>query len=271
TKLAEQLRQPAQAWLASLLRTILALLEGRFADAEQLLAETRSLGERVQSWGATVYHGLGLYLLRREQGRVGEVEGLVRRLAADERTYAIWRCVVANMLAELGVSTEARAELNALAADSFLAVPFDEDWIVSLCLLAEPATRLGERDSAATLYELLLPYADRVAYAYPELCVGPVARYLGLLASAHDRQDEAAECFERAIEMSERIGSRPWLARAQDEFGQLLFRRGHPGDTERARELLDRARAKHAELGMSQTSRGAVAALDSTNPLTMPG
>src|SRR5262249_38143093 len=43
TRLAEELRQPAQKWLVGLVRTHVALLEGRFAEAEQLIDETRSL------------------------------------------------------------------------------------------------------------------------------------------------------------------------------------------------------------------------------------
>jgi tetratricopeptide (TPR) repeat protein len=265
TTLAEELRQPAQRWLVAVHRPVFALLEGRFAEAETLIAEALSTGEHAQSWSAVVNYGLQLYILRREQGRVDEVEQPVRRAAVDHPTYPIWRCVLANMLAELGSTPEARAEFEALAADGFGGLPFDEEWDVSLCLLAETAARLGDGERAATLYELLLPYADRVAVSYPEISVGPVSRFLGILATTCRNFDDAAGHFEDALALSERIGARPWGARTQDDYAQMLFRRSAPDDAEKARSLLASARTTYRELGMG-ASPSSIAADSSTAP-----
>jgi DNA-binding SARP family transcriptional activator len=264
TALAEELGQPAQKWLAGVYRTALLLLEGRFDEAEQLIEETRSIGEEALRWPTAVTYGLQLYLLRREQGRLEEMEELVRRAATDNPTYPIWRCVLADMLLALGSTADARAELDALAAGGFSAIPFDEEWAVSLCFLSEAAARLGEKDNAATLYELLLPYADKVALSYPEISLGPVSRFLGILASTTGRYDEAGRHFEGAIALTERIGARPWLAHTRDDYANTLLRRGEPGDTERARGLLDSARAAYRELGMSPSGSSLGAALAST-------
>jgi eukaryotic-like serine/threonine-protein kinase len=250
TRLADELHQPAQRWLAGVCRTALALLEGRFDEAEQLIAETRSVGERAQRWSAAVTYGLQLYLLRRDQGRLGEVEQLVRRSATDYPTYPIWRCVLANMLAELGSTASAHAELEALAAHGFSAIPFDEEWEVSLCFLAEAAAHLRDRDHGATLYELLLPYAERVAMSYPEISLGSVSRFLGILASTTGQYDEAARHFEDAVAMNEQIGARPWLVHSQDDYAHMLLRRGERGDAEKAKSLLDGARRAYRELGI---------------------
>jgi len=271
TALADQLRQPAQQWLVAVLSGLLALLEGRLDEAEQLVTETRSLGALAHSWSASVYHGLQLYVLRFEQGRVKEVEELVRRTAADNPTYPIWRCVLAHLLSVIGATDGARTEFDTLSANDFSGIPFDEEWEVSLCLLAETAARLGEDKRAATLYELLLPYADRVATSYPEVSVGPISRYLGLLASTIGRYDDAVECFERALDLGAKIGARPWLALAQDDYGYLLFGRAQPGDAERAQDLRDRARAAHTELGMTAFPSSIAGTLDSSNPLARRG
>ena len=235
------------------------MLEGKFSAAEQLIAETRSLGERAQSWNAAATYGLQLYVLRRDQGRLEEVEDLVRRAVTDSPTYPIWRCVLANMLAELGSTAEARIELEALAVDGFSVIPFDEEWEVSLCFLAETAARLGEKYHAATLYELLLPYADKVALSYPEISLGPIARFIGILASTTCRYDDAARHLEDALAMNERIGARPWLAHAQEDYAHILLRRGESGDAEKARSLLDSARTAYHELGVSAPASSALA------------
>jgi DNA-binding SARP family transcriptional activator/tetratricopeptide (TPR) repeat protein len=267
TTLAEELRQPAQRWFVAAYRPLLALLGGRFAEAEQLISDARSVGERSQSWDAAVASGMQLYVLRREQGRLDEVVELVRHAAAEYPTYPIWRCVLADMLAELGSIEEARSELEALATNTFSGLPWDEEWEVSLCFLAETAARVGDREHSATLYERLLPYADRVAISYPEISLGAVSRFLGILASTTGHYGEAAQHFEDALAMNERIGARPWLARTQDDYAHMLVRRGEPGDAKKARGLLDDARAAYRELGMRAPSSSAAAPLAPTSRL----
>src|SRR5262249_26277661 len=241
---------------------------GRFDEAERFIADSRSLGERVHAWEAAMYSGLQLYVLRRELGKLDELNELIRGWVRDAPTYPIWRCVLANTLAELGSTVDARAGLDALAADRFAAIPFDEEWEVSLGLLTEAAARLDDRGRAQTLYELLLPYADRVATSYPEVSLGPVSRYLGILAATTGHHDDAADHFDQALAMSKRIGARSWLARGQDDYAHLLLRRGAPGDVEKAGRLLGDARTTYRELGMG-SSPSSLAAGPETSPRGM--
>jgi DNA-binding SARP family transcriptional activator len=262
-RLADELRQPAQSWLVCLLRAHVAVLEGRFAEAEQLIAEGRSLGNRVQPWEATMYARLQLYVLRRELGRLDELDELVTCAVTAYPTYPIWRCVFTNMLAGLGSTGAARAELDALGANGFEAIPFDEEWEISLCLLAEAAARLGDRGHAGTLHDLLVSYGDRVATGYPEISLGPIARFLGILSSTTGRWDDAEQHLLRAIELSERIGARPSLAHAEEDYAQVLLRRGRPEDADRARALRERARATYGALGMSVSTTSPAAPVPS--------
>ncbi len=130
--------------------------------------------------------------------------------------------MVAQTAAEVGATAEAREALEALAADGFANVPFDEGWLVSLGLLSETATALGDAERASALYEMLLPYGDRVAVAYPEISTGSVARYLGLLASTMERWDDAERHFTEALEVHERIGARTWLRRTREDYARML-------------------------------------------------
>jgi hypothetical protein len=47
------------------------------------------------------------------------------------------------------------------------------------------------------------------------LCLGAVAYYLGLLADALDRPDDAHRHFEHAIALNDAIGAAPWSRRAR--------------------------------------------------------
>jgi tetratricopeptide (TPR) repeat protein len=259
-RLARKLRQPAQDWLVTQYRALLGLLEGRLAQAEAWISDAHRLGQRAQSWNAAVTYRLQLYVLRREQGRLEEIEDLIQRSVTEYPTYPIWRCVLAHTEAELGHTSEARDALDALAADRCASLPFDEEWLVSMSLLAETASAIPDAERAPRLYELLLPYGDRVAVGYPEISTGAAARYLGLLAATTERWDDAERHFEDALQINARIGARPWLAHTQHDYARMLLSRDATGDTEKAQLLASTAVATYRDLGM-QTYEASASAL----------
>jgi tetratricopeptide (TPR) repeat protein len=251
TKVAEELRQPAQLWLAGVCGARQALLDGRFAEAETLIAEARDVGEHALSWNARVAFRLQLYMLRREQGRLDEVAELVRDAADEYPEYPLWRCVLVQTAAELGLEAESKQTFDALAADDFAALPFTVDmWLLGLGLLAEAAGSIADPGRASMLYKLLLPYADRVTVSYLELSTGSVSRYLGILAAASARWNDAERHFGVALEMNQRIGARPWIAHTQHDFARMLSSRGNPRDPGRALELTRGALDGYRGLGM---------------------
>jgi DNA-binding SARP family transcriptional activator len=246
-KLAGELRQPSQNWFVSELRAHHALVEGRLVDAERLIHEALALGEQSQRWSARVAYRMQLYLLRRHQGRLDELVETFEshRGAFQYRTYPVFDCILARFYDEVGRDAEARARFETLAPDDFAGLPFDEEWLLSLSLLAETASSLGDAPRAQVLYRKMLPYADRVAVGIPEISLGSVSRYLGLLASTLGL-DDAERHFEEAMAVNERIGARPWFAHTQHDLARLLIRR----DPERAHELLEACLRTCRELGL---------------------
>ena len=129
-------------------------------------------------------HLLQLVVLRRLQGRLAEMEPAAREAAEDYATsYPLCRCAHIHVLAALGREDEARAGLAALAPEGFGGLDFDETWLGAMAFLAEAVHVLGAAEQAETLYDLLAPYADRVAVSTPEVALATVPRYLGLLAA----------------------------------------------------------------------------------------
>jgi hypothetical protein len=110
----------------------------------------------------------------------------------------------------------------------------------TVALLSEAVAILGHADHAATLYAQLEPYAGRVAISTPEVSVGAVERYLGLLARAGGRHERAAEHLGAAADFNERIGARPWFALSLYDLATL------EGDA----DLKARAAAEFTALGM---------------------
>ena len=93
---------------------MLALMEGRFEDAEQLIAETLTIGQRAESWNAAVSHRLALFVLRRAQGRLAEIEDTIRRSVHEYPSLPAVSVRPGAPLRRAGPRADARATLGLL-------------------------------------------------------------------------------------------------------------------------------------------------------------
>jgi DNA-binding SARP family transcriptional activator len=247
-RIAEELRQPVQLWLLASVRALLALATGRLVEAEALMADALPLGERAQPEHAIPQDRLQRYTLGCFRGDDGGLEPDLQELVVAYPARRVFLCVHANALARTGHQTEAKAIFDSLAPSGFAALPFDQEWLYGMGLLAETCVLLDDKATAAVLSRLLAPYGGLNAVDVGEGFMGSMSRYLGLLAGVLGRPDDAARHFEEAMEMNERMGARPWLAYTQHDYARLLADR----DPERAETLLAEARATYRELGMAE-------------------
>jgi DNA-binding SARP family transcriptional activator len=250
TLLADELGQPAQQWHTASSRTALALMEGRFDDAERLIAHARPIGERAEGWNARVSERLQLFVLRRAQGRLAEFEDVMRRSVHEYPTLLRFRCALAHLCAELDNASAARAALDELHMYDIAHEHHDAEWLVTVCLLPDVYRSLGDRDAAAKLYRVLLPRERLYAQAPIEATFGSVARALGVLATTLGHFDDAERHFRVALETERRMRARPWLAHAQHDMAAMLLTRGERADERAAHALLTEAIATYRELGM---------------------
>ncbi len=270
-----ELRQPAHLWLEPVNRAELALLEGEFALAEELIAWEMASRHRVTPGRDDVSAArMHRFLLRREQGRIAEEEATVRASIDDFPWYPFHRAALACLLLDLGREAEAGVLLADLAEHDFKALYRDNEWLLGMSLASEASARLGDASAASTLYAQLEPFAGRHAVGHAEGSVGAVDRYLGLLAATLGRLDDAERHLTAAIQFNERMGARPWTAHSQHDLALVLVRRDIPGDRERARQLDTAARATADKLGMvlaQQIATGAeepMSAVAPGSPLT---
>jgi tetratricopeptide (TPR) repeat protein len=250
-RVAEERQLPFELFATIGFRAMRALMQGRFADSERLAQQGLAPGQRLQTENAAGIFGLQMFTLRREQGRLKELEPVVRYFVQQHTVAGAWRPGLALIYSELGRTEEARAEFEHLAQNDFADLPRDALWMGCMTYLADVCTFLGNRARAATLYQLLLPCAGRAAVVgSAAACYGAVSHYLGTLATTLERWDEAAQHFEDALTMNARMEARPWLAHTQHQYATMLLTRDQPGDSEKARELLRAALVTARELGM---------------------
>jgi DNA-binding NarL/FixJ family response regulator len=227
------------------------MLEGRFAEAERLAGHMLSLGQRLQGEHPAGAFGLLMFTLRREQGRLNEVEPALRHFVQQQGVAAAWRPGLALLYSELGRVQEARREFERLAQNDFTDVPRDGLWMTCMTYLADVCTFLGDTARAAILYQFLLPYAGHAVVIGDAIaCYGAASRYLGMLAATLAHWDEAERHFTDALAMNARMGARPWLAHTQHAYATMLLARNRPGDQQKAVALLDEALATARELDM---------------------
>lgn len=248
--LAAELRMPYHEWTATTLRAGRALLEGAFATAEGLAERAAALLHDRPI--ARLAYLNQITAIRWEQRRLGDLRDDWQTVTDQLPQAGFGPAWLSLAEAELGRLDDARRTLRT-RIDGLAALPRNGLWLATLAVTSLAAACLDDRDAAAIIYPMLRPYEGRtlvVPMPHPTVCLGAASLYLGLLAAAMARWDDAVDHFESALLANTRFGVRPFVARTQHAYAQALFRRGLAGDRERAGTLLDQAEAGARALGM---------------------
>jgi tetratricopeptide (TPR) repeat protein len=244
----EALRQPADRWMIPTVHSQEALLAGHFADAEAFVGEI--LTEPVRLANAAQVASALMFLVRREQGRLAELEAGLKTLVYQYPDVSVWRASLAWLYAELGRAEESRVQFDGLAGDGLSHIRRDLTWPYTMACLAESCVVSGEAADVELLYDALLPYADRNVVAGPFYYLAPVAYYLGLLATELRRWADAERHFEQATEQIDAFAARPHLARVLCAQARMRLARAAAHDRETAADEIERALAIARPLGM---------------------
>jgi DNA-binding CsgD family transcriptional regulator len=270
---AQELRQLHYDWQLPLAHATRALLAGRFAEAEEQAAQGLAIGRRAGDQAVELYYPGVVGTLRFMQGRLGELVELFQDLASRFPAAPVFRTVHAAALAEAGYVTEARAEVEGLAADDLAPVSRNPRWSLSLALLALACHHLGDIEHGARVRELLEPYADRniVAGRVGALCLGPAAYFLGLLDLTLGHPEQAVGRFAHAAALAGRLQARPMVAMSREGQARALLALDRPGERPQARALLQEAAATAQELGIHGLGERASALLGELAASAPPG
>ncbi|MFN2503360.1 MAG: AAA family ATPase [Acidimicrobiales bacterium] len=244
--------------LVALWKGCRALLEGQFADFEAATAELARMGADDENF-QNAFAGQ-MFQLSFERGRLGSLKPFLSQVIERTPGLAGFHAALALAHVEHGETDEARRLLDELATDGFAAVPRDLVWPGAMAILCEAAAALEDAGRAATLAELFRPYSGQlVVVANGSYCPGAVDRYLGMVLATTGRFEEAEALFRSGLELEERIGALPLVARSRYWYARLLLARLGPGDQQQAAGLLSAARTTATQLGMPRLAREAEA------------
>jgi tetratricopeptide (TPR) repeat protein len=260
---AEDLRQPFYLWLLTAWKAMRAGLEGRFSEAEELARRALAIAQKAHDSDAVQYFTAQIIAFRGGRG-LRETEAPAKDFVEQYVSIPAWRCGLALIYADTNRKPDAQREFEYFAAPDFTNLPRDRDWLGALASLSQVCAFLGDAPRAAMLYQLLLPYAEHYIVVGPAIvCVGSVARFLGLLAMTMGRWDDAQAHFEAALQDNTRIGAHPLVAWTQLMYARMLLARAQAGaspasieqDVKEAQRALAQALTITQELGMDDLAR----------------
>lgn len=193
---------------------MVAMLDGRIDDVERhTVAIVDEGGSHVNYTNAFTAQ---LFYLRREQGRLAEIEPVLTDAVAGNPGIVGFRVALAVTLADLEQTNAARRHFEVVAEDGFATVPRDLAWTGALGLLTDVCAALGDQPRAAVLSSLLAPYSGQLIVAATGVaCPGAADRYLGVLAATQGRANDARQYYDSALELERRIGAPLLVARTE--------------------------------------------------------
>ena len=227
----------------------LATFTGDLATGERLALEAFDIAAQSGDPDAELVLGVQLYNVRLLQGRLDELEPLLKSVAERGLTPTAAQGMLAAALCRVGPVRRGPSR-----ADGGRGSTGSTAWTEtspgsrSPRTWPKPVPRLKDHAVAELLVPWLTPRRDWVIAGGPTLW-GVGSHYLGLLAAARGRLDEADAEFAVAAEAHERIGARPWLARTQVAWATVLHDRDASGDDAASRELAAAAQSVAHELG----------------------
>ncbi|MEO9574664.1 MAG: adenylate/guanylate cyclase domain-containing protein [Roseobacter sp.] len=250
TEISEKDNHLQLYWVQIHARAMVAIMEGKFEDAERYANEAVKIGRQTHGQHVEGVYGVQMFTIRREQSRLQEVAPVIKRLMSESPEDTTWQPGFALIAAELGFKDAAERILNELAATGF-ELPRDAMFSTTLSYLADICVAVDHKEHALTIYEMLLPFERMTVTAgATTVCSGSAARRLGALSALIGNWDQCEKMFETALEIDLRMKAPAWLAHSRASYAAALRRRGRKDDLQHAMTLEAEALATSRELGM---------------------
>jgi tetratricopeptide (TPR) repeat protein len=227
-----------------------ALHQGRLDRVQELCREARELASISGLDGLAERYWPCLIVPMREQGRLSELAPVGDRTSGGRPCFAA-RALLCWLAFELGDLAQAGSYLELLATE-FGDLDRRPYSLAAAALLGEVSAGLKIVQYAAVLYKFMLPFKSHyIIFEAAYTPFGSASGYLGKLALALSKYDEAVAHFEEAFELARKTGGRTWAAYSLVELAKSLLIRSRPGDRERAVELLETAGREATNLKMN--------------------
>ncbi len=259
--MAQQLNQPIFTWDHAFLSAVPAQIAGDTEKAEALANEALRIGQESGQPDAETIFGAQFIIVSGQRGTMNDLAPLIEQMAAEAPDISRW--LFGSLLAKAYVEGDRFDDALRLLeqfAEANFDLPQDQIWLTGMVDFADAAIQCGDPRYAGPLFIRLEPWVDQLP-ATGGSALAPVSYYLGGLATILGRYDDAEAYFAQSSSFCARVDAKFFAARTDLSWGQLLTKRGMPGDTQRAQQLLKSAHGVATDLGYGGVARRAAEAL----------
>ncbi|HXY44493.1 MAG TPA: AAA family ATPase [Acidimicrobiales bacterium] len=244
---------PSVQWMMQTTAIRHLLLDGLMAEAlirnDECMAMGQDLGEQdVASWWAAVVVNIGW-----QRDDIAWMAEQCKAFADHFLGTLVWRSCEVVVLALAGRNEDARAVLRDydITPNKVNQEKFPACGPVQLALTA---LHLKDADLAEAVARTVRPYRGLWSHFYLA-AFAPVSGALANCEWAMGHLDAAVELFEETLSQLEKASAVGLLPQFYAYCGELLLQRGAPGDAERAKDVLGRAREGAAFIDAPNISR----------------
>ena len=180
-------------------------MAARLTEAEALATANLELGLQIAAPDAFAMFAGQFFVIGTFGGRHDELLALVEAARNDNPTLIVFEMAYAIICAAVGRQDEARVILHKGMADGFSRVHIDYFWVTAVLGYAIIAIELDDAEAAAQLFPLLEPLAADVSFN-GLTSQGPIAAYVGKLASLLGWHDVAEDNLRAALDVATGFG-----------------------------------------------------------------
>ena len=204
-EIAVQIDTPRCRWLLGILETFEATMAARLEEAEAFAIATFEWGQQISESDAfTIFVGQ-VFVIGTFAGRHADLFPLVEQGMNDNPAVLSVQLAYGVLCAVVGRPEAAAAILAEGMASRFASIPVDQMLTTNLVGYAIIAIDTADVAAAAVLSELLIPYTNEVSFT-GLTSQGPIAAYVGKLASLLGHHEFAEEQLRAALETVDRFG-----------------------------------------------------------------
>lgn len=219
------LGEPHLRWIGGLVDAFDAMMTGRLDESQSIATATLDLGLQIGEPDAFALFAAQFFVIGTFGGRHDELFPLVEQARRDNPRMLAFKVAYGIICAAVDRRDEARGILYEGMTNGFAELARDNIWMTSVIGYAVIAIELDEIDAAAQLLPVIEPHAGDVAFN-GITSQGPIAAYVGKLASLLGRHDLAEEQLRSALATAEAFGwtyhrATTLFALAQDRHRRL--------------------------------------------------
>ncbi len=217
-RIADRIGDATARWLCEWSESLHLSLHGQLEEAEARSQRAVEGANHSAQPDALLPYVSQLCSIRWQQGRMAELAPLLARALPEYPGIPGFRSLVTLAHAEAGEHALAQEVLDGDAATRFTAMPRDPFWLATIVDYAYAVAKLGDREAAAILHEILDPYRGRLATTAVAVW-GVVDHALGRLELLLGEEEAGRRSLRAAVNSYAAMQAPLWKALAEADLG----------------------------------------------------